>query len=33
MGKTCSVIVIEEECIYDVGGRTRLKETSRKIKT
>jgi hypothetical protein len=33
MGRACSTNGVEGECIYDVGGKARRKETSRKTKT
>jgi hypothetical protein len=33
MGMACSMIRGEEECIYDIGGKARRKETIRKTKT
>jgi hypothetical protein len=33
MGRACSTNGVEEECIYDIGGNVRRKETTRKIKT
>jgi hypothetical protein len=29
MGRACSVIGREEECIYDIGEKARRKETAR----
>jgi hypothetical protein len=31
MGRACSTN--EEECIYVIGGKAKLKETARKVKT
>jgi hypothetical protein len=33
MGRVCSINVGEEECISDIAGKARRKETTRKIKT
>jgi hypothetical protein len=33
MGRECSKNRGEEECMYDIGGKARKKETIRKIKT
>jgi hypothetical protein len=33
MGRACSMNGGEEECTYDIGGRVRRKETTRKTKT
>jgi hypothetical protein len=33
MGRTCSTNGGEEECIYDIGGKARRKETTWKTKT
>jgi hypothetical protein len=33
MGRACSTNGGEEECIWDIGGNTRRKETTRKTKT
>jgi hypothetical protein len=33
MGKGCRTNGGEEECIWDIGGKARKKETTRKIKT
>jgi hypothetical protein len=33
MGRACSTNKGEEKCIYDIGGKSRRKETSRKTKT
>jgi hypothetical protein len=33
MGKACSTIGVEEECIEDIGGKARRKETTMKTKT
>jgi hypothetical protein len=30
MGRACSTIGLEEECIYYVGGKARRKQTTRK---
>jgi hypothetical protein len=33
MGRACNMNEGEEECIYDIGGKARRKETTRKTKT
>jgi hypothetical protein len=33
MNRTCSTNAREEECIYDIGGKARRKEITRKTKT
>jgi hypothetical protein len=33
MGRVCSMNGGEEECIYDIGGKARRNETTRKTKT
>jgi hypothetical protein len=33
MGRTCSTNRGEEECIYDIGGKARRKETTGETKT
>jgi hypothetical protein len=33
MGRACSTNGGEEECIWDIGGKVRVKETTRKTKT
>jgi hypothetical protein len=33
MGRACSTNVGEEECIEDIGGKARRKETTGKTKT
>jgi hypothetical protein len=33
MGRACSTNVEEEECIWDIGGKARRKETTKKTKT
>jgi hypothetical protein len=33
MGRACSTHGGEEECMYDIGGEGRRKETTRKTKT
>jgi hypothetical protein len=33
MGRTCSTNGREEECIYNIGGKARWKETTKKTKT
>jgi hypothetical protein len=33
MGRACSTHELEEECVRGIGGKTRGKETTRKIKT
>jgi hypothetical protein len=33
MGRACSTNGEEEECIYDIGGKARRYETTRKTKT
>jgi hypothetical protein len=33
MGGECSTIGGQEECMYDIDGKARRKETARKIKT
>jgi hypothetical protein len=33
MGRACSTNGGDEECIKDIGGKTRRKETTRKTKT
>jgi hypothetical protein len=33
MGRACSLNGEEEECILDIGGKARKKETTRKAKT
>jgi hypothetical protein len=33
MGRACSTKRGEEECIWDIGGKARKKETTRKMKT
>jgi hypothetical protein len=33
MGRACSTNVGEKECIYDIGGKSRRKETTGKAKT
>jgi hypothetical protein len=30
MGRACSMNMGEEECIYDIGGKARKKDTNRK---
>jgi hypothetical protein len=32
MGRACSTIGREEEYIYDIGGKARMKDTNRKTK-
>jgi hypothetical protein len=32
MGRACSTNLAEEECIEDIGGKARRKETNRKTK-
>jgi hypothetical protein len=33
MGRACGTNAGEEECIYDIGGKARRKETTGKTKT
>jgi hypothetical protein len=33
IGTACSTNGSEDECIYDIGGKARMKETTRKTKT
>jgi hypothetical protein len=33
MGRTCNMNGREEECIYDIGGKARRKDTTRMTKT
>jgi hypothetical protein len=33
MGRTCSMHGVEEKGIYDIGGKSRRKQTTRKTKT
>jgi hypothetical protein len=33
MNRACSMNNGEEECIWDIGGKSRRKETTRKTKT
>jgi hypothetical protein len=33
MGRECSTIWGEEEFIWDIGGKAKMKETTRKTKT
>jgi hypothetical protein len=33
MGRACSTNGGEEECIYDIGGKSKRKEIIRKMKT
>jgi hypothetical protein len=33
MSRACSTNGLEEECIRDIGGKARRKETTRKTKT
>jgi hypothetical protein len=33
MSRVCSTNGGEEECIYDIGGKARMNETTRKSKT
>jgi hypothetical protein len=33
MGRACSTNGVEAECMYEVGGKSRRNETSRKTKT
>jgi hypothetical protein len=32
MGRACSTIGGEQKCIKNIGGKSRMKETTRKIK-